>query len=387
MEINTLVHYNFWKMKIKVLSLFLLSYCFSSLAQISDTIKKDSSITFLFVGDVMGHMPQVRAAYDSFNDKYDYNPCFSYIKQYIQDADVSIANLELVLGGTPYSGYPTFSSPDDVAVALKNAGIDVIALANNHCYDKGKYGFERTIKIIDSLNFLRMGTYNDIVEKYNNYPLIINLKGIKIAFFNYTYGTNGLKPQEPNIINYISLDKIKEDIKKADSLKCDLKILFIHWGLEYELQPNNEQIKLAKAFSTMGFDAIVGSHPHVVQSYDEIVINDSLSNIKKIPVLYSLGNFISNQRDRYRDCGVLFGIKFYLNNKGKFETFYIPYWVYKGHIKGKYQYYVIPIDDYLNNNLDFTLPESDYLRLKEASEDIEKQLFNLKRIENTIKNK
>ena len=347
----------------------------------TDTLPK--KISFLFAGDIMGHGPQFRAAWDSTTDTYDYAPCFKFVKHIVSSADIAIANLEVNFGGKPYSGYPTFSSPDALAGEIKNTGFDILAMANNHCYDKGKQGFERTINLLDSLKIPHLGTYINNQKRDSAYPMMIEKNGIKFALLNYTYSTNGIKPDTPSFVNYIKRDQIVADIAKADSLKANCIIAFMHWGNEYELVPNTDQRNLAQFLAQKGVDIIIGSHPHVVQTF-ELLHPDSTDSTKVVPVFYSLGNFISNQRDRYRNGGAMF---YFEVEKGKYCRIinynYIPYWVYKGILKGKYQYYIIPLA--LFNPENIILPEEDKNKLLEFSSDIKQQFPNLKENEN-IKN-
>jgi poly-gamma-glutamate synthesis protein (capsule biosynthesis protein) len=169
----------------------------------------------------------------------------------------------------------------------------------------------------------------------------------------------------------------------ADSLKANFIIAFMHWGNEYELVPNVEQQNLAMFLSKQGVDLIIGSHPHVVQTF-EILHPDSADSTKVVPVFYSLGNYISNQRDRHRDGGAMFYFEVEKDKKCRILNYnYIPYWVYKGTLKGKYQYYIIPLAYYNPENI--TLSDDDKNKLLEFSEDIKQHFPNLPENEN-IKN-
>lgn len=139
-------------------------------------VETDEEISFLFMGDFMQHSPQIKAAKDSMGN-YNYEHYFDYTNSLIQSVDFAIANLEVTLAGKPYDGYPRFSSPDEYAVAIQNAGFDVLTTANNHSNDCGSDGLVRTINVLDSLQFMHLGTYKDSTEKKNNYPLIIEKKG------------------------------------------------------------------------------------------------------------------------------------------------------------------------------------------------------------------
>jgi poly-gamma-glutamate capsule biosynthesis protein CapA/YwtB (metallophosphatase superfamily) len=341
-----------------------------------------SRLTLVFAGDIMGHIPQVSAAYDTAFGGYNYEPSFRFIKPFIDSADLAIANLEVTLGGTPYSGYPQFSSPDELAYDLKNTGFKILVMANNHCYDKGKHGFLRTLAILDSIGIPHLGTYKDSIQRNQSYPLVREKKGIRIALLNYTYGTNGLVPEKPNIVNYISKQAIAADLAKAKSLNVDYIIAVMHWGKEYELKPNKDQVEMAKFMVKHGCNAIIGSHPHVVQTF-ELIYPDTTDSMNFVPVFYSLGNLISNQRDRYRDGGAMFNLTLEkISNKTRaIDYSYLPYWVYRGIIKRKYQYYIVPTRLNTCSPDTFNLHSEDSLRIKEFDMDIHEQLLNLKESE------
>jgi poly-gamma-glutamate capsule biosynthesis protein CapA/YwtB (metallophosphatase superfamily) len=346
---------------------------------LSQTDSTRSKVTLVFAGDIMGHGPQFIAAYDSAQNKYDYSPCFNFIKPYLDSASYSIANLEVTFGGKPYTGYPTFSSPADLAYDIKSGGFDMLVMANNHCYDRGKKGFEKTIALLDTLTIPHLGTYLDSNIRKKTYPYILNLNGIKIALLNYTYGTNGINVEQPNIVNYINKQTILNDLATADSLNADYKIAIMHWGLEYQLKPNKEQRDLAQFMTNHGCDAIIGSHPHVVQTFELLKPLNTMDSTRVVPVFYSLGNLMSNQRDRYRDGGAMFSLTIEKDSIVKTTDYnYLPYWVYRGKFMGKYQYYILPTSLYFTKPEYFNLPVDDVLKLKEFSNDIKLQFPNLK---------
>jgi len=349
---------------------------FPIIAGQEDGYLAEDSITVLFAGDVMGHMPQLHAAYDSNTKSYDFGPCFQFIRPILDSVDLAVANLETTLAGPPYTGYPLFSSPDALARDLSAAGFDVLATANNHCYDKGKYGMERTIRVLDSLKIPHMGTYVNAHARNTTFPMMVTVKGLKIALFNYTYSTNGISVDSPNVVNLINRRQMIRDLHRADSLKADVKIVFLHWGREYELKPDSEQKSLAQFLAQAGVDIVVGAHPHVVQTFEEIP--DTVRG-KKVPVFYSLGNFISNQRTPPRDGGAMaiFTIRWKKNSESirlhEIKSQYCPYWVYKGYLNGKFQYYVLP----LPNGRNMILPADDKKRMEEYFEHVRLQLHNM----------
>src|SRR5688572_4140801 len=133
---------------------FLLAFSYqAALAQ--DTTR----LSLLFLGDIMQHDSQIADAYNKNTGIYDYTPCFEYIKPYIEAVDLAIGNLEVTLAGKPYKGYPQFSAPDELLVAMKNIGVDVLVTANNHCVDRGRAGLERTIAMLDSFGIQHTGTF------------------------------------------------------------------------------------------------------------------------------------------------------------------------------------------------------------------------------------
>ena len=252
---------------------------------------KADTLRLVFAGDIMTHGPQIKAA-DRGHGTYDFTPSFELVRPMIERADLALANLETTFGGTPYRGYPMFSSPSSLGSALKEAGFDVLTTANNHSCDRGRYGVENTIDVLDSLGIRTTGSYRTKAERSQRTPLIIDVRGVKLAVLAYTYGTNGLPIPQPALVDTINLEQISDDLRRADSLGADYKIVQIHWGNEYEKHPSKRQRELAIALARHGVGAVIGSHPHVVQDSDWI--EEEGAKMKTF-VIYSLGNFISNQ--------------------------------------------------------------------------------------------
>ena len=298
------------RLKRIILSILLL-YCafYKSHAQeffpysASSFVADTCTLTLLIVGDLMQHQAQIDAAHVS-GDVFDYSSCFSLIKEQITRADVAIGNLEVTLGGKPYSGYPAFSAPDEYLYAIKEAGFDVLLTANNHCLDRGKKGLERTIHLLDSLQLQHAGTYKNKEDRNRQYPLFIQKNGFRIALLNYTYGTNGLRETSPAIVNRIDTAVILKDICKAKSYNVDAIIACMHWGQEYRMLPDESQKKLASWLLQNGVTHIIGAHPHVIQPM-ELRTDGKSQHV----VVYSLGNFISNMSASNTDGGLVFTMK------------------------------------------------------------------------------
>lgn len=259
------------------------------------------TLSLYFAGDLMQHDAQIKSARQP-DGVFDYSRCFSFVKKDIQDADIAVGNLEVTLGGKPYTGYPAFSAPDEFLYALRDAGFDVLMTANNHCLDRGRKGLERTIMMLDSLRIPHAGTYINNVERIHHYPLLIEKKGFKVVFLNATYGTNGIPVSKPNIVNFIDREQIKNDILKARLMRPDVIIAVMHWGLEYKSEPSVSEKEMARWLIGMGVDHVIGSHPHVVQPVE--ILGDE-GSLKKNLVVYSLGNFISNMSARHTDGGMV----------------------------------------------------------------------------------
>lgn len=258
-------------------------------------------ITLLFAGDLMQHQGQIDAARRP-DGSYDYTPCFQYVKEEVSRADVAIANLEVTLAGRPYRGYPQFSAPDEYAQAVKEAGFDVLLTANNHCLDRRQKGLERTIRVLDSLQIPSVGTYTDKSDRESRYPLIIERNGFRIALLAYTYATNGIEAQAPNMVNYIDKDQIIEDIRKARLQKADVIIACMHWGIEYCMLPEYQERQMADWLIAQGVDHVIGGHPHVLQPME--LRPDDYTAARHV-VVYSLGNYISNMSAPNTDGGAM----------------------------------------------------------------------------------
>lgn len=361
----------------KYLLLFAGLFLFCSFIQNSNhfsiIIPDNETVSIIFAGDVMGHSPQFEAAYNPQNVTYNFDICFKSVKSYVENADFAVANLEVPIAGKPYSGYPNFSSPDALLDALKNAGFKILLTANNHVLDRGEIGLERTIVQLKKRNFLFGGSYLDENQRDSIYPIILKSKGIKIAIFNCTYGTNHSEVPEPNLVNYIDTVEIANDIRDADQLGVDFKIMTVHWGTEYELMASEMQRKTAQFFVNHGINLIIGSHPHVVQNAEMMFGKDSIP----VRVFYSLGNFISNQRKPNTDGGIMLKVEIDTKSKSILKTSFLPVWVFRGVLNGDYQYHLIPTTDYIKKSSTFNLSKKDSLSLTYFDNETKKRLSNI----------
>jgi poly-gamma-glutamate synthesis protein (capsule biosynthesis protein) len=332
----------------------------------NDEEPKVETITISAVGDIIYHMSQIKSAYNSQDGSYDFNRYFELIKPLIESADIAVANFEGTTAGNdiyPYEAYPIFNAPYETLDAIKYAGFDVISTVNNHSIDSRKIGIIRTLENIQSRGMLTVGTY---AEKPESRILIVEEKGINVAFMAYTYGCNGMEAvltsdELDYMINIIDKDKILEDIDDAKGKNADIIIAVMHWGNEYQRDPSQAQTELADFMIDNGVDIILGSHPHVIQ--------DSMTfehEGKTKFIIYSMGNFISNQRQEsldpeypnlknyYTEDGVIVNIeiekKFKEGITSIKEVTFVPTWVYRVNAPPLFDYRVIPIELYLENN-------------------------------------
>jgi poly-gamma-glutamate synthesis protein (capsule biosynthesis protein) len=300
-----------------------------------------NTLKLLFIGDIMGHDTQIAAALDATTGSYDYTSVFRYISPVIEGHDMAIANLEVTLAGPPYKGYPQFSSPAALASAAKGAGINFMVTANNHSVDRGLDGIRKTIFRLDSLGIPHTGTYLSMEDRDSLVPAIINEKGYRIALLNYTYGTNGIRVPSPAVVDLIDKELMADDLTRARASGIDGIVVFIHWGTEYDTLPGKNQTELAAWLMENGADLVIGSHPHVLQP---MLLDKSDGDAGDKLVVYSLGNFISNQRKRMTDGGAMVSVTIEKTETGLkiTDAEYILTWVYTPIENGRRRFYILP---------------------------------------------
>lgn len=223
--------------------------------------------------------------------------------------------------------------------------------------------------------FYYTGTFRDPVEREITYPLILEKNNIRLALLNYTYGTNGLPVPAPTCVNLIDTVQIRKDIEKAKLFEPDFIIASMHWGEEYQSKENREQQRLARFLADLGTDLIIGSHPHVIRPFKYIHTAEGDS----VPVIYSVGNFISNQRDRYKDGGVAFEAIIVKGPDGisLLSVAYEPVWVNCFYEHSKMYYRLIPVNDYKRDASVYSLDSSQIAKMEQFYQDIHRNLSNL----------
>jgi poly-gamma-glutamate capsule biosynthesis protein CapA/YwtB (metallophosphatase superfamily) len=364
-----------------LLSLFLLSVNhFKYSEEIQN--EQDSIVTasIAVVGDLMCHSTQYNYAHVEA-DSFDFTPVYRYVKDIISSADFAFGNLETVTAGSKkkYSGYPFFNSPDQYVSALKEAGFNLLTTANNHSLDKGEEGLLRTIAVIEREGMGYNGTF--VSQEDRDSVRVYEINGINVAYLAYSYGTNGLPvPKGKNyLINLIDTLLIRQDIQKARE-NSDIIIVHYHFGEEYKRKPSASQLNLVDKTIQYGADIIIGGHPHVIQPAEFREGNNS--TLDSVFVIYSMGNFFSNQRWRYSDAGVILQLNLNRNiTTGKInlaDVSITPTWVFRGQTKRGREFIIIPDDNESHRNIPLT--REDRINMEQAFSDTREMLLTDKRI-------
>ena len=319
---------------------------------VEGVLEYSEELNLVAVGDVIIHQPITNSAWDKEEGCYDFRPIFEPLTHILRGADISVAVLETVLAGEKakgYTGYPMFNSPDAIADALKWSGVDLVFTAHNHILDRGEQGVIRTIKVLNSLGLRHVGA--NLGPDPSTRVVMMNVKGFRLAFLAYTTATNGIPSPKGKdwLVHRFDPSNIKKDINLARSLGAEVIICALHAGAEYRREPDSEQLEAVNFLMNYGVDIVLGSHPHAVQPVAYWRLDGETEAPRLGFVAYSLGNFLSNQRWRYSDSGLLVRLK--IKRQRQFsgvtvaglET--IPIWVHKYRYDGKHQYRILPITD------------------------------------------
>lgn len=335
------------------------------------------------VGDFVIHeaiYKQAKKLAQSTGTEYAYNfaPMLNLIRDVMQNADLTVANVDGPMGGEKYykygySGYPQFNTPPYLMYALKDAGVDMLTLANNHMLDTWYDGLMAEIENVETAGLWHVGANRSTEEK--NTPVIYEVNGIKIGFMNYTVSLNDMERQKslnPNAlafgVNATRNSDVTVDAKALRNAGAEVIVCYMHWGTEYEDVDSNQQT-LAKTLVQAGVDVIVGGHPHIVQPAKWLTGTNQFGETQRTLCLYSMGNFLSDQRQKPRDGGIIFDFTIQEQTDGSFEIVspsYLPTWVWRtGDDASGYSYQVVPIGQYLQKKPD-GMSDADYKRMIES---------------------
>lgn len=312
---------------------------------VSENDAAASSVTLLAVGDNLIHTEVVNSGLKE-DGSYNYDHLYRNVKDTISEADIAVINQETILGGSEfgYSGYPNFNSPTEIGDAVIEAGFDVVLHATNHTMDKGYSAVENTFAYWEKFPQITVLGINETQEDKEQIP-IIEKNGIKIAMLNYTYGLNGytVPKDKPYLVNMLQKEEMKEDIEKAEEL-ADFTIVFPHWGSEYVYEATKAQKDLTEFFYDLGVDLVIGTHPHVLEPVEWIETDGS----HRMLVYYSLGNFMSYQKEAPRMLGGMAEITLTKDNQGTYisDSSITPIVTHYENGSDDFNYAIYPLTDY-----------------------------------------
>ncbi|MEG4395170.1 CapA family protein [Microcoleus sp. BROC3] len=339
------------------------------------------------VGDIMMHSTQTRSGYDAKKKTYNFDSFFAPVKSILSTGDWVIGNLETPLAGEDaggYTGYPLFNAPAQLADAAKKAGFNILTTANNHALDRGEKGVIRTIANLSDRKIASTGTARSAAEASR--ILISTKNNISLAILAYTYGTNGIPiPQGKDyLVSLIDEKKIVKDIAKARTKGADVIAISLHFGDEYQRQPNAQQKQLVQNLLKAGADIILGSHPHVVQPYKIFKFPGKNGKTRKAVAIYSMGNFISGQTKNYTDLGVIFQVNFRKKITEKTTEITgitpIPTWVHRYPQNNQMKYRILALKQTVTKKKDSLLTNSQYPVLETYLQKMNNHLNSLKSV-------
>ena len=327
----------------------------SKLEETKEEVYPIKEVRIKAMGDILYHKALVDyGRYKGTDGSYDFSDHYALIKDFLQDADITVANLESPINpGWELASYPTFNIPAELMKYLKEAGIDILSTVNNHTMDTGFEGVSTTIDEIEKAGLDHFGTQKDIKDKY----YITKVNDISIGFLGYTDSLNGFEVRlntqdKKDMINMLDPETIKNDIKYLKDQNVDIIIIYPHWGQEYVQKNSQEYIKLARDMIDWGADAVLGSHPHVVLQAETHKSPDGREGF----IIHSMGNFISNQTletldDIRTEQGVVVDLKFkkdFKDNKVSLSEYKVhPTWMKRTLVKDRLRLHqVLLAEDY-----------------------------------------
>lgn len=315
------------------------------------------SATICSIGDFVIHDAILDSARQA-DGSYDFLPMLSYINECMGAADFTVANVDGPMGGAGergYRGYPQFNTPPVLIGALLDAGVDMLTLSNNHALDTYFSGLKAEIENCEAYGMDHVGGAR--TQEEHDQPVIRNINGISVGFLNYTQFANTMeqyceKAASVYGINFAGRADFDGDVARLREAGADVVVAYMHWGAEYQRSADSTQKKYAKMLVEAGCDVIIGGHPHVVQpAYWLTGTRHSDGGEQRTLCVFSLGNFLSDQRKQYRDGGILFEFTIQETEDGQFEITsprYIPTYVWRcGSKSSGYTYRVLPCEAWL----------------------------------------
>lgn len=302
-------------------AIFFFSYNANAI-RFDQACEPGESITIGAVGDILLHGPLQR---QSYSHDAGFVSLWSEILELMQGPHIMYANLEgpaaygVRAGGYEakdpgkrfdkrvYGSYPLFNYHPSLITDLKDSGVDIVSTANNHSMDRGSLGVRRTIEALEKENLAYTGTRDETADSFH---VITENNGIRLAWISCTYSTNGVPDKQDLTLDcFEKQERVSRYIQELKD-QVDGVIITPHWGYEYKLSPNKRQKQYAKKWLNEGALAIIGAHPHVPQPWEKHITPDGRETV----IVYSLGNFVSNQPQRNRRTSLIFYLGITKNN-------------------------------------------------------------------------
>ncbi len=239
--------------------------------------------TIYFTGDIMLSRDVARQM--KFHDDFSFP--FRLIASSTRNANLTIGNLEGPISDKGINQGSIYSFRDDprAAAGLSFAGFDAMVLANNHIFDWGRAALSDTVSILNSGGIRTIGAGRN--EREANSAFVVDIKGTKVAIVAYTnlYPDSFFAHGDVPGISQSSEEAMAATVRELRT-KADVIVVAMHWGEEYETHSNAYQERIGRMLIDAGADAVVGTHPHVVQE---------IERYKNGWIAYSLGNFVFDQ--------------------------------------------------------------------------------------------
>jgi len=333
-------------------------------------VGQPASVHFRAVGDVMSHKLQLTHAKQK-DGSYNYDSQFKYVKDALSKADYTIANLELSIAvDNEYSSYPFFRTPEAILSTLKDCGVDMLTLANNHILDGFFEGLVKTLDSADSYGFDHVGA-DRTAEEAAQYK-VVDINGIRFGFLAYTTYLNENdkridKEKAAFCVKRLAEADFEADVKALREAGAEVVICMPHWGTENKRSVSDECKTYAKQMVDAGVDIILGSHPHVVLP----IYSDNMEvqgEEKDILVAWSMGNFISYMANQYVDSGIIVDFTVSRDTDGKISIHnvgYVPVYVC-----GSKEYFHLVCSGDFYDEKPKGMSSSDYKRMKESVKEI-----------------
>ena len=314
------------------------------------------SVTIRCAGDFVIHDNLLSSALKAGGgSEYDFSAMLEEIAAFFGEADFTFTNVDGVMGTKEfarehgYRGYPSFSTPQSLIYDLKDIGVDLLTLANNHAIDYWYDGLISTVTAVEQSGLMSVGGYRSLSEKQT--PRIANVKGIAIGFLNYTDNLNQMdkrraldKEALEYGVDFLEMADVAADIKRLKDAGAEVIVCYMHWGIEYRSEPCNSQKRNAQMLADAGVDVIIGGGPHIVQRAEYIRTTDANGKPKQVLCLYSLGNFLTDQRGKGKDCGIIFDFTINRDTDGRItisDPVYRTTWVWRRQSGSVFRYSVL----------------------------------------------